>query len=295
MAPVIILIMAGSFLLVSIYGKIYPQKPAIEDRSGARTFLKGSFMNQESYAEVFSALPKMAAKTEISAGIVPHHFLAKELIAGFYNMIGSENIPAVFLVSPDHYGNFYKSGEIAYTSALAWQTPFGNLYADETIINSIVKDGGASTNDAVVGLEHGISVETPFIRYFFERAKIVPLVLKSSADYDVFFKFGQKIKSISSGRPIMVVSSDFSHGLTESEAKKEDEESIGNLNGLSVAGLDSIHSDCRQCLAVLAGFLGDANNDFLLIGNKNSRDFSGNADPTVTSYVSGYYAKDITR
>ncbi|MFA6376167.1 MAG: AmmeMemoRadiSam system protein B [Candidatus Paceibacterota bacterium] len=290
MAPVIIFIMAGSFLFVSIYGKIYPKDPVIEKKSAAQTFLKGYSMNQESYAEIFSALQKTTSGMEISAGIVPHHFLAKGLIAGFYNGIGNKNISTVFLVSPDHYGNFYKSGEIAYTSGLAWQTPFGNLYADEAIIDSIVNDGGVSTNDAVVGLEHGISVETPFIRFFFGQARIVTLVLKNTAGYDDFFKLGQKIKKIA-GRSIMVVSSDFSHGLSESEAKNEDEESIRNLNGLSVAGLDSIHNDCRPCLAVLAGFLGDGRNSFLLADNKDSRDFSGDDGGTVTSYVSGYYAK----
>lgn len=256
-----------------------------------QTFLQSPFNDKETYDDIFSGLPKLEVNPEIKAGIVSHHFLAKELIARFYNNIADQNIKTIFLVSPDHFNNFFKPGAIAYTSALSWKTPFGNIYADKNYIDSLTNNENVQISDSIIGLEHGIYIEIPFIKYFFSQAKLVPLVVKNVFKYDDFLALGKKINEISGDRAIMIVSSDFSHNATIEQANKNDKTSIGILNNLTSEKLDNITNDCLACLATLSGFLDKQQNNFNLIDNKNSFDFSGMDQNNVTSYVSGCWAK----
>jgi AmmeMemoRadiSam system protein B len=283
-------ILAGVYLFWRIFAKEPANNPKVERQPAEQTFLRCSFVNKESYTGVFSPLPKITAIPKINAAIVSHHYLAKELIARLYNKIAGNDVSTIFLVSPDHFNNFYGSGMIAYTSYLPWQTPFGNLYADEKIIDHLGKNDGVSDDSPIVGLEHGISIEIPFIKYFFPQSKIVPIVLKNSSDYGDFAVLGQKLKEISGDRSILIVSTDFSHDLPAKEAKIKDEESIGILKNSGLDGLNGVNNDCRSCLAVLAGFLGNGGYDFSVVENKNSFDFSGKNEESVTSYLSGYYS-----
>src|SRR3989344_7209782 len=259
-------------------------------------FLASLYNNIESYQDVFSNLPKMPEEQGIEAGVISHHFLAKELIADFYNRISNKNIDTIFLISPDHYNIFFPSGVIAYTSSLTWQTPFGNLPADKNIINSLVKQQLVENNDSAMGLEHGIYVETPFIKNFFPKAKVVPLILNLSADYNSFSDLGKKLRNLVPENSILIVSSDFSHDISAKEAGIKDKDSVQILKNLDFNKIKEINNDCLKCFAVLYGFLQNTNNyNFNLIDNKNSFDFASDSEDSVTSYVSGFYEekKDI--
>jgi poly-gamma-glutamate synthesis protein (capsule biosynthesis protein) len=262
--------------------------------SGGQLFLASMYNNIESYSDVLAGLQKPVEDSAVKAGIVSHHFLAKQLIADFYNKIASEKELTIYLLSPDHFNNFFPSGAIAYTSELSWKTPFGDVPAGKKIINSLVKEGVVTQNDSLLGLEHGIYVEIPFIKNFFPNAKIVPLVLNMAAGSDAFSALGEKLQSQDS---ILIVSSDFSHEVSAKTASLQDKESVQALKDLSLENLSLVNSDCKQCLAVLEGFLGNSQNySFNLIDNKNSSDFEENASSnSVTSYVTGFWTpkKDL--
>ncbi len=264
-------------------------KPPLTETPVMQTFLQSAFNNKKIYDDIFSDLPKLDSSPEIKAGIVAHHFLARELIAQFYNQIANQNTTTIFLVSPDHFNNFFKSGVVAYSSLQPWQTPFGNIESDKNYIDALIKDGSVQIGDSIIGLEHGIYVEVPFIKKFFPQARLVPLVIKNVFGYNEFLVLGKKIKGISNDRAIMIVSSDFSHDVSGEQAVQQDKKSIEILKDLEISNLDGVNNDCRACLALLDGFLGHQNYFFSLIDNKNSFDFSGEDSYNVTSYVSGYY------
>jgi len=282
MLAVVILTAAGVFLI----------KNNQQNKITSQTFLASAFNSIENYEDVFSKLQKPAESALAKAGIISHHFLAKELIADFYNRVGDEKVSTVFLLSPDHFNNYFKPDTTACTSYLNWNTPFGELSSDKDIIDSLVKNNGVEINDPVLGLEHGIYVEIPFIKKFFPNAKIVPLILKNSLNFDIFSSLGEKIKELSKENSILIVSSDFSHDMSVKESQAKDKTSIGILKNLSIDKINGVTNDCKQCLAALCGFLGDNQQyGFYLLDNENSFDISGQNKDSVTSYVSGYYAK----
>ncbi|MCX6720005.1 MAG: AmmeMemoRadiSam system protein B [Candidatus Staskawiczbacteria bacterium] len=256
-----------------------------------QVFLASVFNNKETYDELFGKLSKPLENANAKAGIISHHFLAKELIANFYNKISSDKIQTVFLIAPDHYNNYLNPESIAYTSNLNWSTPFGELKTDGNLIKNLQKNENIETKDSAIGLEHGIYVEIPFIKKFFPNAKIVPLVLKNNLSGADFASLGERIRKIGGENSILIVSSDFSHNTPASQALENDKKSINALENLSANKFDQATNDCKQCLAVLSGFLKNDDTNFYFFGNTNSFNISGQDENSVTSYVSGYYTK----
>jgi len=285
-----VLITAVSYFL--FYKKVESKIAEIIDKSKSEDYLTGPYNNKEIYENIFAGLPKNSETVETKAGIISHHFLAKNLIAEFYNKISNDKISTIFLISPDHYNHFFSSKTLAYTSELSWNTPYGELSANKEVIDSLKQTGQGSVaiDNSMLGLEHGIYVEIPFIKKFFPNATIVPLVVDSTASYDNFTTLGNQLNKLSDKNSILIVSSDFSHNSTIKNAFNQDSKSIDALKNLNTDNLSNITNDCKQCLAVLSGFLGDNKYRFNLIDNKNSFDISAEDKNSVTSYVSGYYA-----
>ena len=291
---VIITILFIAAVSTAAIGFLVLQKPL--QNYSKQAFLASIYNNIENYEDIFLNLPKTLENPNIKAGVVSHHFLAKELIANFYNKISNKNVDTIFLISPDHYNNFFASGTIAYTSNLNWNTPFGVLESNEKIINLLAGQGIIEKNNSLMGLEHGIYVEIPFIKKFFPNAKIVPLVLNTSANFNNFSDLGVKLKNLAGENSILIVSSDFSHNMPAKEADLKDKDSIAVLKNLQPQSTKNIKSDCTRCFAILLEFLQNAQNcRFNLIDNKNSFYYAGDSENSVTSYVSGFFEekKDI--
>ncbi len=273
---------------VCSYSFFTPENHSQENSN--QTYLASIYNNKEAYQDIFSNL-QPAEETSAKAGVISHHFLAEQLIADFYNQVANDKISTVILLSPNHYNVFLPSGTVAYSSYLTWQTPLGNIGVNKEILDSLVKNNGVQINDSAMGLEHGIYIEVPFIKKFFPNAEIVPLVLKNNASEEDFIQLGEKLKNISGENSILIVSSDFSHEASFSEAKINDLESIADLKNIENSSFESTTNDCKQCLIAMSAFLNDGKDyRFNLIDNKNSFDISGEDSDSVTSYVSGFYA-----
>jgi AmmeMemoRadiSam system protein B len=289
----LITIVAATTAAICYFGTSGFKKDFLEDKKlSSRVLLASIYNNTENYQEVFNNLDKATSTKalEAKAGIVSHHFLAKQLIADFYNKIGNDKISTVFLVSPDHFESYFKPETIAYTSRLDWQTPFGDLLCDKNIQSNLLNNKNIELKDTILGLDHGIYVEIPFIKKFFPGAKIVPLVLKNSSDFTVFEELGNKLKNFDKNS-VLIVSSDFSHNASIKTAKENDTKSIDALKTLNKENINNITSDCRQCMAVLDGFLENEDAGFNLFENKNSFDISGQDEKSVTSYIFGFFAQ----
>ncbi len=242
-------------------------------------------------ASIIDAIAGPPNITAIKAGVVSHHLLAENIIINFYEKVGNKDVSTVYLLSPDHFNNYFEPDVVAYVSSRDWDTPYGKLSADTNIINKLSDLPEIETKDQVLMLDHGITVEIPFIKRFFPNAKVVPLILKNNSDFENFYALGEKLKEFSGENTILIVSSDFSHDAPSLQAKTSDRKSIAVLKNLSSGNFIQNTSDCKQCFASLSGFLKNYDTGFYLLDNKNSFNISGESENSVTSYVTGYYAK----
>lgn len=285
-----LIILAGSlYFLKSEKEYVGLDLLSVSDGAMENKNLKSFFGNIDDYELAF-AHAQISEKTKVIAGITSHHFLAKDLIARFYFGI-ADDIENIVLIGPDHYSALTLGGVNVVTTELAWDTPYGQLEPNKNWIRKILNgNSNIRINDNIFKMEHSIYTEAPFIKKAFPQAKIVPLIVKNTYDYDKFIKIGENLKKILRGKTLLVISSDFSHEATKDDAKRYDDQSIVALQDLKPDNLNKITCDCRACISVMLGFLGE-NKKFHLVENKNSADF-GSPDQKVTSYVSGYFLSD---
>ena len=77
---------------------------------------------------------------EVAGGIIPHHWLAGNLITGFFAALAAQEQPpgTVILIGPNHTNT---GRARALTSDLPWSTPFGLVEPDRQHVETLVKAG----------------------------------------------------------------------------------------------------------------------------------------------------------
>jgi poly-gamma-glutamate synthesis protein (capsule biosynthesis protein) len=287
-----LLFLAGLFLGAGLLFLVL--RPVFPNSHSPRTpqseiFLESFFKNPVLYEEAFARAGKVSRQT-IQGGIVPHHFLARDLIAAFFAGIDGQAAKRLILVGPDHYRTRYHPGmSHCFTSLLPWRTPFGPVVADDEVIRKLVAARACAVDDAVFMQEHSIYVLVPFIKKTFPLAEIVPLVLRPGPDGDEFQQLGKFLRRNTPPGTVMIVSSDFAHGVTAAQARVLDRKSIQNLKNLHRETIGQITCDCRRGLATLSGFLGAGRKHFSLVGHRTSLDFGSRGGRDLTSYIAAYY------
>ncbi len=253
----------------------------------------------DAYADA-SAVKATAPIDDVTALLVPHHFLAKEVIAKVFLSGAGARPERIILISPDHYHQSFPAGKSAFVTDGLWQTPYGSVSADAGFIRAVSgPDSAILRVDLPFYGEHGIFTEVPFIRKTFPDAEIVPLIVKNTYDFPSFEAIGKFLAGHRDAkRTLVIVSSDFTHDATHTAAMMNDASSIrelANIGTLSVR-YGNITNDCRSCLAVLSGLLmspGQAPR-FRLIENSDGSAFGAKDDGTLTSYVGGVFTAAAT-
>ena len=222
-------------------------------------------------------------KQNVVAGIVPHHFLAKDTISEFFQNINANDKKTVILIGPDHFNYLQVHNlKIASTKALPWKTPFGPLVLDQELIDS----NNFPINDLVFMNEHSIYTLLPFVKKTLPQLSFVPLVLGNNKDYDYYYNLA---KNLNNKDALLIISSDFSHYTTQEKAYLNDQRSIEVFKSKQMSEINDIECDCRPCIAFLFGYLADKTVTFELLENTDSYNISEEGPNNVTSYISAYY------
>ena len=180
-------------------------------------FEAGDFLTHTAKAKAYGA------KT-LSAGVVPHHLLAGELIASFFKTAGEtgERYDTVILLGPNHKGE----GADVSTTGCSWKTEFGTVECDEDAVSEIMtcKTLGARINDDILQNDHAVSSLVPYIKYYLPDVKVVAVLLTRRVTLEQSKDISLLLGSIAKNKKCLVVGSvDFSHGLPAKEAKIRDE------------------------------------------------------------------------
>lgn len=270
------------FILLIILCFIFLDKPKFVFKVGYQ---------KEKYQESFDKY-KNTEKKKVIALTVSHHFLAKDLIAQSFASINHKNIKNIIIISPDHFNQLNNNKCMANTiNHAVWKNPFGLISTNNVFMKKITQSKICldSTNFKI---EHGVSTLIPFINYYFPKSKIIPLVLKQSQGKNYFFNLGQDFyQKINPDQTLLVVSSDFSHYVSNIDAQKADQKSIDIIKNQDFNRISDLQNDCPQCIAFMFGYLKNQKTNFELVYNKNSFDLSDQDQNFVTSYVGSYFVK----
>lgn len=183
------------------------------------------------------------------AGMVPHHLLAADMIAGFLSLAAPyrDSYETVVIVSPSHFPE--NCGSDVVTSGWDWDTPYGAVKTDGAVVGAFLGNGGigAEDNPAAVEADHGAAGLIPFVRYYLPGTKAAVLLLSNKLDRQRLAAVWAQVEELSAGgRVLVVASADCSHYLAPDDAVLRDAETAAAIEAM----------DYRRILA-----FGDANVD----------------------------------
>ncbi len=157
--------------------------------------------------------------------MVPHagYQYSGAIAAEGYCKIVQNGFPEVFIIlSPNHTG--YGS-EISVFNDGEWITPLGNVEVDREFADEIISNSNIATSDFQAHIyEHSIEVQLPFLQYFSNDFKIVPITMGSqtfSASSDLakaIFEAGNGLNK----SYCVIASTDLSHFNNQEKANKVD-------------------------------------------------------------------------
>lgn len=206
--------------------------------------------DRESFLSAVTAPPAYEGAASPRVGIVPHHLLASDMIAGFFALAAKEEdaYDTVVILAPSHFPEV-DDAPILTADAL-WRTPHGDVQPASEPIALLTGNPllAARNNPAALENDHGVSGLIPFAAHFLPGAQVVPVLLSPAVTPEQL----AELQSILTGwcrdrRTLLLVSVDFSHYLTEPEAELRDAETaaaiaqrdMGRIRAFTDANVDS--------------------------------------------------------
>lgn len=201
----------------------------------AGQFYQGSSSRLKSQVEqyILNGIPK-----EKVIGIISPHaglIYSGQVAGAVYSSI---EFPDTFiLIGPNHTGH---GASVSIMASGSWEIPMCTFLINEALSKSIIDKIPYAEDDSMAHrFEHSLEVQLPFIAYFSDSVRIVPIsVMKASLNEckEIGKGIAEAIKE--SGIDIvMVASSDMSHYVPDGIARKLDSLAINNVISLDPEGL----------------------------------------------------------
>ncbi|MEF8874292.1 MAG: MEMO1 family protein [Candidatus Thermoplasmatota archaeon] len=164
---------------------------------------------------------------EIKGLVCPHagYVYSGPVAAHSYKALAEDGLPeTVVILGPNHQG----MGAAVSLGDEDYKTPLGTVEIDEELADSLA--GGVIEKDNIAHRrEHSIEVQIPFLQYFSDSFKLVPICCNKQ-DLRSSTKIGEKIREASEGKDVVVIAStDFSHYVLKENAEKKDKMAIEKI------------------------------------------------------------------
>ncbi|MFC1721898.1 AmmeMemoRadiSam system protein B [Patescibacteria group bacterium] len=244
------------------------------------------FGDQDYYNEAWDNV-EVSEPISTQGAIIPHHLVAKELIAELLATISETNPTTIVVIGPNHM--FLGRGQII-TSDYDWKTPWGIMEVDREITTQLANNNLARIEPLAMAEEFSVSNEVAFLKKVFPDAKLVPLIIKDTLARHKSTELAAKLDAILPAESLIIVSADFSHETTSEVADTRDATSIEVLQNFALADIDLIEVDTKPSLRTLLTYLelrGATN--WKLVNNSNSAKILNKDFPDATSYITGYF------
>lgn len=252
----------------TLAGKFYPGEPASLKKQ------IDLFFSRVSLPEPMNAY-----------GIVSPHagtVYSGQVAAYAYSAIPHDFDGTFVIIAPSH------SGYPDCTSELVWETPLGDVESDHALVSSlgIKRDDFAHMQD-----ENSIEVQMPFIKSRFPDAKVAPVLMGRQILSNAVEMAVSIVRAVRESRSDVriIASSDFSHYIPDTEARRLDGYAIEALlpldtgefykrisgSGISACGFGPIITMAEACRGLFGATEGR------LLKYMTSGDVSGDFDQVV--------------
>lgn len=208
----------------------YLRRPAV-----AGQFYYGSGPRLKGQVEQYEV--KGTAREKVIGIISPHAGLmySGHVAGAVYSSI---EFPETFIMlGPNHTG---LGAAVSIMSSGTWEIPTGTLSVDEELSWKIMRKSSFVTEDVQAHIfEHSLEVQLPFISYFSDSARIVPITVLT-ASLQECEEIGKGIAGAikeAGYKVVIAASSDMSHYVSDADARKLDGLAIKEILDLDPEGL----------------------------------------------------------
>lgn len=299
----ILFLSLGTIIFALVIFCSYGFKPAflikegsgqLKERVQENKKIIGAQYSDQSY--FLSAIKQTRAEIisgEVSGLIVPHHLLAKDIMAASFAGLREKKYTKIILLSPDHF-QLGKSN--ISTTDRNFSTVFGEIKSDHILVKQIKELPFVSEGDFFYR-EHGLGAELPFIKYYFPGAAITALTFKPTASKIELDQLVELLKKELTPDSLIIQSTDFSHYLEPAEAEIYDKEAINALEQSDPEkililkqpeNIDSIAAQYIQARLQKEFFKAGLN----ILDHRNSQSYTDEVVSSSTSYIAAAYLKN---
>lgn len=237
--------------------------------------------------DVPNDLERLPSFDNAIGGVVPHHLIASNFLAEFFEQLGKrQSVPqTIVLLAPNH---FEVSEEHLQSANFIWKTTEGEVETDFIVLEKL-KRGGAVIHEDTFQREHGIYNIIPYMAHFLPGTKVVPILFKHDT---TALEIDQLVESIQEdvqgGRVFIISSVDFSHYLPRQESQRKDVETIEAIRKYDMSRIASFGSDHLDSPAAIMTLLqfgqkNDATN-IQVLRHGNSADAIRSRSDSTTSH-----------
>ena len=203
----------------AVAGSFYPENP-----NTLKKLIEGCFLDDVSVGEIPELKSFEGTDYPINV-MVPHagYQYSGAIAAQGYCKLVQIGFPEVLIIlSPNHTGF---GSEISVFNEGEWVTPLGSVEVDGEFAEEIISRSDFASGDFHAHIhEHSIEVQLPFLQYFSDDFKIVPITMASQTYVTAndiakaIFEAGNKLdKSYA-----VIASTDLSHFNNQEKANKVD-------------------------------------------------------------------------
>ncbi len=223
------------------------------------------------------------------AGIVSHHLLAGELIDDWFRELARRRkVERFFILSPRHWdlgtGDYSLTGE-------SWLTERGAVLADRDVVELLAEDLDCEVDREVFAMEHGIETLIPFVKKYFPRAVVVPLIYKGEppVNMPVAEKLRDSLSLYFEGKGkeenFLIISSDFAHHGDFEGTRIKDERTMRFMADPDRGNWIFAGCDNRPGIYLLASLADEMSQPEMgILYHSNSYELSGEDAHNITSY-----------
>lgn len=226
----------------------------------------------------------------ISGGVIPHHLFPGFILTDFFNRLTIQKPKTIILIGPNHYE---KGSFKVLTSLYSWDTPFGKVEPEESIINKFVDGDIVRADEEVLPNDHAVAGMMPFIRYYLPNTRVVPILISGFATQKEVEILAGNLKNVINKDTVLVAPVDFSHYLTSEQAKQKDKLTLEILKSYDYRQLFTLNNDyidsppAVATLLMVMQMLGTTKMDLLY--HTNSGEIQRDNYIETTSYFSIAY------
>jgi MEMO1 family protein len=239
-------------------------------------------------------LPKLPAGQRVCGGILTHHFLASGLMVRFFATLRADTSPeTIILLGPNH---FHQGTANISISSLPWKTPFGVLQTDRQLVLAISEAIRLPEDPEAFSGEHSVGVLIPFLKYYFPRSRVVPVLIDVNAKACDLSRLRAVLSSaLKNPNTLLLLSMDFSHDSVAAVADARDRQAREVISSMDASKTNGLHVDSRKGLWLLLKSLKEAGCDEVQFNeHTNSARLTGKLQqPNVTSYFTVYFLDSL--